>query len=98
MEVIVSVASIIGGIAAIWFIVDRLVIRDKSIEVTDTWWDSSSLKSKLKEKGYEFRWSNPDRVQERLDSGYKIIHTGHFYNRKQIKKPNGQVLVGKRND
>jgi len=99
MEIILAIATFLGGIVAIWFIYDKFFsskpgddIQDegnleKIIEnktVNSAWWESSELKSNLEAQGYnKFYWSDDDRVEERIDNGYDLIFDEN--NDKRIK-------------
>ena len=89
MEIIIAIATILGGIGALWFFYDKFFsskpdlgiqnegIPEKTIEnkiVNSIWWESSELKKSLEAEGYNtFSWSNSDRVEERIDKGYEVI-------------------------
>ena len=84
MEIILSIATVLGGIAAAWFIWDKYTHSSNYIEkekiVNSKWWDSSALKGDLENQGYVFRWSNPDKVEDRLKEGFEIIYEKNLDN------------------
>ena len=103
MEIVLGIATVIGGIAAILFFCDIYKKRRQWQEVekvvNSNWWESSELKKNLKAQGYKFRWSNADAVEQQRSIGYEIIYEEDNSNKKKYKLINrsGQVLIGKIN-
>ncbi len=97
---VLSIATILGGIAAVCYFLDRR--RDnqkwsvKEKEINNYWWESSELKKQYEKMGYkEFTWSNSDRVDERLAEGKEIVYDIDEKNRIKYRLVNksGQVLM-----
>jgi hypothetical protein len=97
---ILAIATIIGGIAAVNYFLDkwrerhRWTVEDK--EVNSTWWESSDLKKQYEAKGYrDFAWSNADRVAERIAEGKEFVYELDTENRIKYRLVNksGQVLL-----
>jgi len=106
MEIILVIATILGGIAAIWFFYDKYSGKNEfSVEnktVNNTWWESSDLKKSLEADGYnKFAWSNSDRVEERIDEGYEVIFDEDKDKDNKIRyklvNKSAQVLIGRKN-
>lgn len=110
MGIVLIVATILGGIAAIWFFYDKFSSENEisgenefSVEnktVNNNWWESSELKKCLEAEGYNtFAWSNSDRVEERIDEGYEVIFDEDKDNKIKYKLVNksAQVLIGRKN-
>ena len=104
MEIVLIIATILGGIAAIWFFYDKYSGKNKfSVEgktVNNNWWEASELKKRLETEGYNtFAWSNSDRVEERMDEGYEVIFDVDSNKKIKYKLVNksGQVLIGRKN-
>ena len=101
MEIILSIATVLGGIAAVWFFLDKYRRKDKWYEkdkVVDTaWWESSELKKTADAQGVTVRWSNPDKVNGRKTDGYSTIYEEDKKNRIKYRFINkgGQVLIGR---
>lgn len=102
MQVVLIIATILGGMAAIWFFWDKYKAKDTWTEkekvVNSGWWEKSDLKREKQAQGYStFFWSNQDRIQERIGNGYEIIFEIDRPNRIKYRLglKNGQVLMGK---
>lgn len=73
MGAVLSIATILGGIAAVWYIWDKYKDKSKWDErekvVNSNWWESSELKHALENQGYKFRWSDRSRIKngKRMD-------------------------------
>jgi len=102
MKIILAIATILGGIAAIWFFLDRYREKDKWHEkdkiVDSTWWESSELKKDYDAQRYTYRWSNSDKVEARKGSGYSIIYEEDKKDkiRYRLVNKSHQVLIGKK--
>jgi cell division septal protein FtsQ len=96
MEIVLAVATILGGIVAIWFLWEKFFLQ-KLIEkeVNNSWWEASPLKQSLEKEGYSFRWSNAESVEDRLNNGYKIIYEKTLFKKYKLVNKSGQVLIGK---
>ena len=99
---ILGIATFVGGIAAVhyfygmWRNRQRWTVEEK--EVNSTWWESSGLKQQYEADGYkDFRWSNADKVAERMASGMEVVYEVDTANRVKFKLVNssGQVLLGR---
>src|SRR6266849_2987043 len=76
---VLGVATILGGIAAIFYFRDRWKDRNRFTEedkeVTSAWWEASDLRKDYEAKGFRsFGWSNSDRVAERQAEGAEVIY------------------------
>lgn len=97
MEIVLGIATILGGIVAVWFIWDKFFATKVSPKVVNGfWWESSPIKESLEKKGYSFRWSNSDTVEERLRNGYEIIYEKGLLKKQKLVNKSGQVLIGKK--
>ncbi len=97
---ILGIATVLGGIAAIGYFRDKWKEKQKWAEqekiVNTNWWESSDLKLQYESKGCkEFRWSNPDRLAERIAEGKEVVFETDEENRIKYRLANksGQVLV-----
>ncbi len=98
MEILLAIFTILGGIAAIWYFWDKIFVKEEADkEVDNTWWEASNLKRKLENKGYTFRWSNTDKVAQRISDGYKIIFEKKLFKKHKLINSSGQILIGKKN-
>ena len=98
MEILLAIFTILGGIAAIWYFWDKIFIKEEAEkEVNNAWWEASNLKRKLENKGYSFRWSNADKVAQRLAEGYEIIFVKGLFKKHKLINSSGQILIGKKN-
>ena len=98
MDIVLEVATILGGIVAIWFLYEKFfLVETKEKEVNNAWWESSKLKEKLEKKGYAFSWSNSNAVEERLSNGYEIIYQKTLLTKHKLINSSGQVLIGNKN-
>ena len=107
MEIILAIATILGGISAIIFFCDKYKkknshadnteFRDKEKVIDNSWWESSELRNDLLKNDYEFRWSNQDKIENRLSQGYEVIfQTDHSVKTKyKLINESRQVLIGK---
>lgn len=100
---VLGIATVIGGIAAISYFLDKWRAKaqwiEKEKEVNTAWWESSELKKQYEEAGCsEFGWSNADRVAERLSSGKEVVYEIDKKNRVKHRLVNksGQVLLCRR--
>ena len=83
MPVVLAVATILGGIAAIWFFRDKIAgwwqhghVPDPPPEIGDVdldYPDRSGLKARLEAEGYKIRWSREDNLAERFAEGWEIV-------------------------
>ena len=97
MKILLAVATILGGIVAVWFLWEKIFLSKSSPkEISNTWWDSSPLKKKLEKKGYSFRWSDSDAVEERLRNGFEIIFKKNLFKKRRFINKSGQVLIGRK--
>ena len=103
MGIVLAIATILGGIAAVWYFWDKYQRNrewsEKEKVVNSNWWESSELRHTLKARGFKFRWSNRDRIEERKQRGYELIYEEDKTNRTSyiLVNSRGQVLIGKRN-
>ncbi len=98
MEIALAIATILGGIVAFLFLWKKFFANETlEKDVNDSWWESSTLKKSLEKKGYVFRWSNPNKVEERLNNGYEIILQRCAFKKYKLLNKSGQVLLGKKN-
>ena len=98
MEIALNIATLLGGIVALWFLYEKFfIIEAKEKFVNNSWWESSRLNKKLTAKGYSFRWSNPQAVEERVSNGYEIIYEKTLLTKHKLINSSGQVLIGKKN-
>ena len=102
MEIVLAIATMLGGVSAVWYFWDKYrrnrEWREKEKVVNSNWWESSELKRTLEARGFKFRWSNRDRIEERKQSGYELIYEEDKINRTRyvLVNSSGQVLIGKR--
>jgi len=100
MEIIVIIATLVGGIAGVWFLwekfrpKDNIRIEDKIVD--NAWWERSATKEGLAQKGYEFRWSNADKLASREQEGYQVIHEINGNKKFRLVNRSGQVLICKK--
>ena len=97
---ILGIATLLGGIAAVFYFVERRRERqrwnEKEREVNSAWWESSEVKKQYEARGFkDFAWSNSDRVASRLQDGMEIVYEIDEKNRTTYKLINksGQVLL-----
>lgn len=99
---VLGVATIVGGIAAIFYFRDKWKDRNRFTEedkeVTSAWWEGSDLKRAYESKGFRsFGWSNSDRIPERQAEGAEVIY--ELDNARKVKSRlvnrGGQVLIGR---
>ena len=100
---ILGIATLIGGIAAIGYFVDKWRAKaewiEKDKEVNSAWWESSDLRTQYQEAGCgDFGWSNPERVAERLAAGKEAVYKIDEKSRIKYRLVNrsGQVLLCRR--
>lgn len=104
MEIILAIATILGGITAIWFLYEKYRQKDRWQEedkiVDSAWWESSELKKLTDAQGYKYRWSNPEKVAGRKAFGYSIIYEEDKKSKMRCRLINksGQVLIGKKDE
>lgn len=97
-----AIATILGGIAAIWFFWEKYRKKDEWHEedkiVDPSWWESSELKKITDAQGYTYRWSNPEKVEGRKTNGYSIIYEENKKSkiRYRLVNKSHQVLIGKK--
>jgi hypothetical protein len=102
MELVLAVATILGGVAAIWYFWDKYRKNqewsEKEKVVSPAWWESSELKRTLEAQGYKFRWSARDRIEERKQNGYELVHEEDEASRTKyiLVNSSGQVLIAKK--
>jgi hypothetical protein len=102
MEIFLAIATILGGVSAVWYFWDKYWCnrewREKEKVVNSNWWESSELKHTLEARGLKLRWSNRDRIEERKEKGYEIIYEEDKTNRTRyiLVNSSDQVLIGKR--
>lgn len=101
---ILGIATVLGGIAAIGYFLDKWHESkqwiEKEKEINSAWWEASELKKHLVANGYtDFGWSNPDRLAERISEGKEVVCEVDEKNSVKYKLVNksGQVLVGRKN-
>ncbi len=103
LEWVLSIATVLGGIAAIIYFIDvrrkksRWVEKEK--EVNSSWWETSALRKQYEAAGYEnFSWSNSDLVAMRVAEGKEVIYEIDEGNRIKYKLLNKsrQVLLGQK--
>ena len=97
---VLGIATVLGGIAAVLYFRDKWLERNHWTEqdkpVNSAWWEESDLKKAYQAKGYTtFRWSDSDRVAERLSGGMKIVYEIDEANKIKYRLVNssGQVLL-----
>jgi hypothetical protein len=97
---ILGIATVLGGIAAIGYFLDKWRERRQWTEnekvVNTNWWESSDLKTQYENNGYrDFGWSNADRLAERIAEGKEVVFETDEENRTKYRLVNksGQVLV-----
>lgn len=100
---VLGIATLIGGIAAIGYFVDKWRAKaqwtEKDKEVNNAWWESSDLRKHYQDAGCgDFGWSNPERVAERLAAGKEGVYEIDEKNRIKYRLVNrsGQVLLCRR--
>lgn len=76
---VLGIATLIGGIAAIGYFVDKWRATaqwiEKDKEVNNAWWESSYLRKQYRDAGCgDFGWSNSERVAERLAAGKEAVY------------------------
>ena len=74
MEIILAIATILGGITAVWFIWDKSrkkkAWHEKDKIVDTSWWEISELKKRTDAQSITVRWSKPDKIEGRKAIGY----------------------------
>ena len=100
---VLGIATIFGGIAALWYFLDKWKDRNRFTEeekeVTSAWWEASDLKRDYEGQGFQsFGWSNSDRVAERQDEGAEVIYLIDQGQRVKFRLVNhsGQVLIARK--
>lgn len=100
ITLILGIATVLGGIAAIGYFRDKCREKQKWTEkervVNTNWWESSELKAQYEAKGCsEFGWTNPDRLAERVAEGKEVVFETDEENRTKYRLVNksGQVLI-----
>ena len=100
---ILSIATILGGFAALVYFRDKWRGKqqwnEQKKEVNSAWWESSELKKHYEARSYQdFRWSDPDRVAERVAQGKEVLYELDEKQRIKYKLVNksGQVLMGRK--
>jgi hypothetical protein len=102
MDVVLIIATLVGGLAGAWFLWDKYLSKndipteDKVVE--NEWWEHSSTKEGLAQKGYEFRWSNIEKLATREQDGYQVIHEIQGNKRFRLLNKSGQILMGKKSN
>jgi len=100
MAYVLGIATLLGGIAAIYYFVDRSrqknTFENKQKIVDDNWLNSSDIK---RDYGDSLRWSDPEKVEHRLSLGYEIVYQKDEQNkiRYRLVNSSGQTLIVKRN-
>lgn len=98
MVSVLTIATILGGIAAIWFLWEKFFsVEAFEKKVNSTWWEKSQLKGKLEKNGYIFRWTDSDSVEEKSSNGYEIIFEKTLFSKHKLVNKSGQILIGKKN-
>ena len=98
-----GIATLLGGIAAIFYFrdkwKDRTRLAEEEKQVTSAWWEASDLKKQYEAKGFRsFGWSNADRVAERQAEGAEIVYEidNERKARSKLVNRSGQVLIGRK--
>jgi hypothetical protein len=103
LAIVLGIATILGGIAAIGYFRDKWREKQKwsetEKEVNDAWWQSSELKKNYEAQGFtDFSWSNSDRVAERILEGKQIVFETDEEKciKNRLVNKSGQVLLCKK--
>jgi hypothetical protein len=111
VNIILAVATILGGLAAIWFFWDKLwpakadVADDRpQVEVAyveSRYVDDSGLGPRLRGEGYRLFWSDEDKVSRRTQlEGWELateeLTDGRKRTLRRKDSPQDQVLLRKR--
>jgi len=100
---ILGIATVLGGIAALWFFRDKWRERDRFTdedkEVNSAWWEASALRKDYEARGFTaFRWSNSDKVTQRIAEGTEVIYEIDRKRKVRYRLVNNskQVLLGRK--
>lgn len=76
---------------------DYLEYEEEDKLVDSGWLDKSGFDEKWKKKGYELRWSRPDKIESRRLDGWEILYEVDKIRRmrRRIVLRDGMVLIGK---
>ena len=103
MAWVLGVATILGGIAATLYFLDKWKDRNRFTEedkqVTSAWWETSDVKKDYEAREFRsFGWSNSDRVSEREEEGAEVIYVIDDARKVKFRLVNrsGQVLIGRK--
>lgn len=100
MTYVLGIATLLGGIAAIWFLVDKYkhknIWQEKEKVVNDGWLETSEIKKLYKD--YDLRWANLDSLEERKQKGYEVVYEKNIQMKIKYKLINAssQVLIGRK--
>ena len=98
MIYVLGIATLLGGIAAIWFFVDKYkhknMWQEKEKAVNNKWLETSEIKKLYKD--YDLRWANPDSIEERKQKGYEVVYEKDMPLKIKYRLINAsnQVLIG----
>ena len=75
----------------------QYVEEDKLVDFT--WPEKSGFEEKWKQKGYQLRWSRPDKIESRRFDGWEVLYeVDHIKRvRHRLILKDGMVLIGKLN-
>jgi hypothetical protein len=103
MTIILAIATILGGIAAIVYFWEKYQKKKKWQEkekiVDSSWWEASELKKVTDAQGFKtYRWSHPEKVEGRKSNGYSIIYEVDKKNniRYRLTDKGHKILIGKK--
>jgi len=69
--------------------------EDKLVDLS--WTEKSGFSAKWEQKGYEVRWSRPDKIESRRLEGWEVLY--EVYKIKRVRRRmvsrDGMVLIGK---
>ncbi len=74
------------------------VLIEETIVVDFKWPVATGYQKQMEEKGYNLRWSRPDKVASRCSEGYEVMFNIDQYLKKKqrIELKDGSVLIGKK--
>ncbi|SRR6266699_2687688 len=84
MAVALALATLLGGVAAVWFFWDKIRVRSTEpvlpradpaiVDVDLRYVEDSGLAPRLKSQGYRLQWATEDRLQRLLDlEGWELV-------------------------
>lgn len=76
---------------------DYLEYEEEDKLVDPSWPENSSFDEKWKQKGYQLRWSRPDKIESRRLEGWEVLYEVDKIKRvrRRIVLRDGMVLIGK---